>query len=83
MLIYGKNSCKEVLRKNIHIKKLYLQVDFNDKEILSIVQNNKLNQIQKIYYPYWKDLYYTILKYLVLMVMMNIHKIYQTYLLHF
>ena len=45
MLIYGKNSCKEVLRKNIHIKKLYLQVDFNDKEILSIVQNNKLNPI--------------------------------------
>ena len=45
MLIYGKNSCKEVLRKNIPIKKIYLQVDFNDNEILSLIKMGNLNSI--------------------------------------
>ena len=45
MLIYGKNSCREVLGKDIPIKKIYLQVDFNDNEILSLVEKRKLNVI--------------------------------------
>ena len=45
MLIYGKNSCREVLDKNISIKKIYLQVDFKDNDILSSIKNKNLNVI--------------------------------------
>jgi len=45
MLIYGKNSCREVLDKNISIKKIYLQVDFKDNDILSLIKNKNLNVI--------------------------------------
>ena len=45
MLIYGKNSIKEVLKKDIPIKKIYLQVDFNDKDILSLIEKKNLNVI--------------------------------------
>lgn len=45
MLIYGKNSCREVLDKNISIKKVYLQVDFKDNDILSLIKNKNLNVI--------------------------------------
>ena len=45
MLIFGKNSCIEVLRKDIPIKKIYLQVDFNDSDILSLIKNKKTEVI--------------------------------------
>lgn len=42
MLIYGKNSCLEYLKKRKKIKSLYLDRGFNDKNIISLIENLKI-----------------------------------------
>lgn len=45
MLVYGKNSCEEILKKEINIRKLYLDKNFSDKNILSLLEKNKVKPI--------------------------------------
>ncbi len=40
MLIYGKNVAKEFLKNPKNVKKVILQDNFDDKEIISILENN-------------------------------------------
>ena len=42
MLIYGKNSCLEYLKKNKKVKTLYLDRGFSDKNIISLIENLKI-----------------------------------------
>ncbi len=42
MIVYGKNVAKEMLKNNKKIEKLILQEGFNDKEINSLIENQKL-----------------------------------------
>lgn len=42
MLIYGKNSCFEYLKKEKKIKSIYLDRNFSDKNIISLVERLKL-----------------------------------------
>ena len=42
MLIYGKNSCLEYLKKNKKVKTLYLDRSFSDKNIISLIENLKI-----------------------------------------
>ena len=42
MLVYGRNVAKEILKKDEKIKKIIIQKDFSDKEILSLIENRKL-----------------------------------------
>ena len=42
MLIYGKNSCYEYLKKFKKVKTLYLDINFNDKKIISLIENLKI-----------------------------------------
>lgn len=42
MLIYGKNSCLEYLKKGKRVKKLYLDRKFNDKNIVSFIEKLKI-----------------------------------------
>ncbi len=39
MLVYGKNSCYEYLKNNKNIKKLYLDRNFNDNSLISLIEN--------------------------------------------
>ena len=39
MLIYGKNSCLEYLKKNKKVKSLYLDRSFSDKRLISLIEN--------------------------------------------
>lgn len=41
MLVYGKNSCEEILKNNKNIKKLYLDKNFKDNNIFLLIE--KLN----------------------------------------
>ncbi len=41
MLVYGKNSCEEILKNQKNIKKLYLDKNFRDNNIFSLIE--KLN----------------------------------------
>lgn len=43
MLVYGRNVAKEVLKNNKKIKKILLQKDFSDKEIISLIEKRNLN----------------------------------------
>ena len=55
MLVYGKNVCREILDKNLKIKKAYISGNFNDKNIenqisvrcndVKILPNKKLDEI--------------------------------------
>lgn len=38
MIVYGKNSVYEYLKKNKKVKKLYLDKNFNDKNIISFIE---------------------------------------------
>lgn len=40
MLVYGKNVAKEFLKNPKNVKKVILQDNFEDKEILSLLENN-------------------------------------------
>lgn len=42
MLVYGRNVAKEVLQKPEKVKKITLMKDFNDKEINSLIEKNKI-----------------------------------------
>lgn len=42
MLVYGKNSCEEILKKNKNIKRVYLDKDFNDKNIIFLLEKLKI-----------------------------------------
>lgn len=42
MLIYGKNSCYEYLKNKKKVDSLYLDMDFSDKKIISLIENLKL-----------------------------------------
>ena len=42
MLVFGKNVAKAVLDKKIKIKKIYLQDNFKEKEIISLVEKSNL-----------------------------------------
>jgi len=43
MIVYGRNVAKEILKNNKKVKKIMIQKDFGDKDILSIIENRKLN----------------------------------------
>lgn len=42
MYIYGKNVAIEAIKKNKKIQKVYLYKDFNDKNLISAIQNLKI-----------------------------------------
>ena len=43
MLVYGRNVAIELLKSNEKIRKIYLQENFEDKYIISLLENKKLN----------------------------------------
>ena len=43
MLVYGKNSCYEYLQNDSSIKKVYLDRNFSDDKIISLIDKLKLN----------------------------------------
>ena len=45
MIVYGKNSVYEYLKKNKKVQKLYLDYNFNDKSINSLIEKLKLKPI--------------------------------------
>lgn len=47
MLVYGKNVAKEILKNPKKIRKIYLEVGFNDKYIISLIEKNKISYIYK------------------------------------
>ena len=42
MIVYGRNVAKEVLKNNKKIEKIILQDNFDDKDILSMIENKKI-----------------------------------------
>ena len=42
MLIYGKNSCYEYLKKFKKVKTLYLDIDFSDQKLISLIEKLKI-----------------------------------------
>jgi len=42
MLVYGRNVAKEILRSNKKIKKIMIQKDFSEKEIISLIEKRNL-----------------------------------------
>lgn len=47
MLVYGKNVAKEILKNPKKIRKVYLEIGFDDKYIISLIEKNKINHIYK------------------------------------
>ncbi len=42
MLVSGRNNVKEILKDNIVIKKAYLQTNFNEQDIISLINKKKI-----------------------------------------
>lgn len=42
MLVYGRNSAYEILKNNKKVKKVYLDRNFRDKNIISLLENLKI-----------------------------------------
>jgi len=42
MIVYGRNVAKDLLKKGKTIKRIFLQDNFDDKEIISLIENNKI-----------------------------------------
>ena len=42
MIVYGKNVAKEILKNNKKIEKIILYENFDDKEILNLIENKKI-----------------------------------------
>lgn len=42
MLVYGRNVAKDILKKGEKVEKIFLQENFNDKEISSLIENSKI-----------------------------------------
>ena len=53
MLVYGKNVAKEILRNNKKVYKVLIEENFNDKEIISLIENKKI----KVNYMDKTDIY--------------------------
>lgn len=48
MLVYGRNTVKEIIKKKIKIKKAYLLKSFNDKDILNyLIKNTKITYLDR------------------------------------
>lgn len=45
MLVYGRNVAKELLEKNEKVEKIYLQKNFDDKKVNSLIEKAKLEPI--------------------------------------
>lgn len=43
MLVYGRNVARDLLKNNKNVKKVFLQDNFNDKEIISLIENANLS----------------------------------------
>ena len=43
MLVSGRNNVKEILRENIVVKKAYLQNNFNEQDIISMINKKKVS----------------------------------------
>ena len=43
MLVYGRNVAKDLIRKNEKIKKIIIQENFDDKELISLIEKKKFN----------------------------------------
>ena len=43
MIVYGRNVAKEVLKNNKKIKECFLQENFDDKELISLLENKNIN----------------------------------------
>ena len=43
MLVFGRNVAKDLILQNKKIKKIYLQDGFHDKELISMIENAKLD----------------------------------------
>lgn len=46
MLVYGKNVAKEILKSDTHVKKIYIEDDFSEKEILSLIEKRNIELIK-------------------------------------
>ena len=42
MIVYGRNVAKEVLKNNKKVNKIFIQKDFADKEIISLIEKRNL-----------------------------------------
>ena len=42
MLVYGRNVAKDILKKGEKVEKIFLQENFKDKEIISLIENSKI-----------------------------------------
>ena len=45
MLVYGKNSCEEILKQGKDIKRVYLERNFKDKVITSLIEKLKIKPV--------------------------------------
>ncbi len=45
MLVYGKNSCEEILKSNENIKKIYLDKNFSDERLISLIEKTNIKPI--------------------------------------
>ncbi len=43
MLVYGRNVAKDLLKKDKKIERIFLQENFDDKEIIGLIENKKIN----------------------------------------
>ena len=42
MLVYGRKVAKDIIKKGEKVEKIFLQENFNDKEIISLIENSKI-----------------------------------------
>ena len=52
MLVYGKNSCEEILKQGKDIKRVYLERNFKDKVITSLIEKLKIKPVFLTKYEY-------------------------------
>ena len=45
MLVYGRNVAKELLENNSKINKIYIQDGFNDQNIITMLENSKIEYL--------------------------------------
>ena len=45
MLVYGRNVAKELLENNFKINKIYIQEGFNDQNIITMLENSKIEYL--------------------------------------
>jgi 23S rRNA (guanosine2251-2'-O)-methyltransferase len=43
MIVFGRNVAKELLKNNKKIREVFLQESFDDKDIISLLENKKIN----------------------------------------